>query len=298
MIFHSFSRKGIILVLFASLAFLVTILLLANTSKVLQQQSPGVQAFGVLEDLSIARKTTFYVEQSFRNSAFTSFHDLSQDSFFPKKIGGKTCPFIQGKPLLFSSASCAYTPLDIKTLFAENIKRASQSYFSSPIYGIPLSPTDFPFSLTEEKNSLHLDGHSASSFSYTGKEAGYNFRVPYKISLPFSFSFIFDALDSFQGQLACISSEIKGDLFPGPQVDFVSGPEGMSLQPQTLSEFLQKQCPLSHQFTWSFEKAGDVLFVTVEAKNKPSFLDYLSFAFAIPLNNLQTPPVPNTLFGG
>ncbi|HLC71949.1 MAG TPA: hypothetical protein VJH37_00030 [Candidatus Nanoarchaeia archaeon] len=298
MIFKTFSRRGMILILGTSLAFLITAIFLASTTTTFQQQPPGVQAFTILDDLSIAGKTTFYVEQAFRNAAFHSYRALSTDSFFPNTLGGKSCPLLNEKPVLFSSSSCLFTEKDFENFFTERLQKTLASYFNSSLYGMKFTASDFPFTLNRKDQSLVLSGHSTSSFSYTGKEVAYDFFVPYHTTLPFSFSFLTDTLSSFQRQIPCISSLVTEENLLGDSQGFVYTSEGMSFQSLTFSQTLQESCSFSDHYLWSFEKQGAVVFVTVQVKNKPSFLETLSFTFAITLNNLQDPTSSSTLFGG
>ncbi len=273
-------RRGTVMVLFTSIAFLVTVIYLVHAKTVIHQDSLGKDAFQILEDSRVAQKTQFYVSQSLRNAAYAGLADLSKESFFPSTVASKSCPLIQGKPLLFADNSCTYTRKDLEARYFSLTQRRFASYFASPLYGLSFQATDFPFVITYSKGFLTLAGEASHSFSYQGKKIAYTFPVVYEERIAHDFHHYDFLLKTLRDNLACIKS-------------FAEQP---SLSDEMFAQELQTKCPFSKEFSWQFQKKGDLVLITATTKDKVLFLDELSFAFAITLNNLQLPPPDNTIF--
>ncbi len=274
-------KRGIVMVLLTSLAFLVTVVYLLSDTTPLQQKPVGVDALQVLEDTRTAQKVTSYVRQSLRNSAYAGLADLSQEGFFPKTVGNTSCPVIQGKPLLYTDASCSYTRKTFEAYYFSFVQRRFATFFPSPLYTLNLTAADFNFTITFDKDFMVLAGNASHSFIYTGKKVTYEFPISYNERIAYDFHHYTLLFKTLQNNLDCMQRFAK---------------QQTALAEDTFGDALLKSCSFSDAFRWRFEKQGDLVFITATTKDPVLFLDNLSFAFAITLNNLHLPSPDNTLF--
>jgi len=281
------SRRGVVLVLFTAVAFLVTVIYLVTAAATFRQQPVGTTALQILQDTSVARKVDFYVRQSLRNAAYAGLADLQHEGFFASEMGGKQCPLVQGKPLLFADVSCASTMKTLEERYLTFVRQHFTSFFSTPLYGLQLKTADFPFTLTLHKGSLTFSGATPYPLAYTGQKVTYTFPVSYKEDITYDFRHYDLLLETLRQQLPCIKRTLTE---PRLTTSFILTFE------TDFTQTLLQYCPLSDAFTWNIERQGDLLLMTATTKDSALFLDNLSFAFAISLNNLQLSQQDTSLF--
>lgn len=268
------NKRAIIMVVGTSLLFLVTVIYLLSAKGSLQQKATGADAFQVLEDTRTAQKITSYVRQSLRNAAYGALADLHQEGSFPKIVNNKACPFLQGKPLLFSEDSCSYTRSAFEQHYTSLLQKRLASFFSSPLYGSQLSAQDFPFTLMFEQGFMTLTGTAPRPFTFAGKKITYDFSVSYRERIAYDFRHYDLLLKTFQDNIGCIQRFTE---------------QHTALHGNAFGQELLRFCSFSDAFHWQFDQQGDVVFVTATTKEPVLFLDNLSFAFAITLNKLSLP---------
>ena len=276
-----FSKRGAIFFLFSSIAFLITVIFLIQNTNTLRQEPVGEEAFTILRDVQAARSIDFYVRQSLRNSAYAALADLQRKGFFAPELDGTPCPFVKGKALLFADTSCSYTSSSLEQHYLRLVKEHFASSFSQSLYGMNISAADLPFTMTSSSGSLVFSGASSRPFFVTGDATTYTFSLQYTERISYDLHHFSDVLDSLRKNLSCIKS-------------FAAQPEGPT--DTTFGLELLKRCSFSPAFTWVVEKQGDLIFFTTTTKEPVLFLDNLSFAFAISLNNLQVAQPDTSLF--
>lgn len=278
---NRFSRRGVVLVLFTAIAFLVTVIYLVTAANTFRQQPVGTTALQILQDTSIARKVNFYVQQSLRNAAYAGLADLQREGFFASERGGKQCPLVQGKPLLFADVSCASTRKTLEERYLTFVRQHFTSFFSAPLYGLQLKTADFPFTLTINKGSLTFSGATPYPLAYTGKNVTYTFPVSYEETIAYDFHHYDLLFKTLENNLRCMQRFAE---------------QQTQLPAESFGQELLKTCSFSQDFSWNFQRQGDLVFITATTKDKVLFLDNLSFAFAISLNNLQLSQQDTSLF--
>ena len=276
------NKHGTIAVLFTSIAFLITVIYLISEQPQLTRNHVGKEAFAALDEMNVERKINYYVSQSVRNAAYASFFDLSKQGFFPTIVGGKTCPVLEEKPLLYADVSCSYSKQAFFDSYIINVREHLHRFLATTIYGVSLTKgISYSLDLTLGDGKMTFSGKASQPLQHQGSTVTYSFPVQYQETISYDFHHFFTLLRTFEQQLPCIQSFSKQQL---------------TLSEQAFSEALQKTCAFSTDYTWQIRKQGDVLFFTATTKEPALFLKNLAFSFAITLNNLQLPPSPTTLF--
>ncbi len=275
-------KKALITLYFVPAAFLVTVLFLITDPTPFSHQSVGNTSFAILHDTLTQEKFYFYTRQSLRHAAYAALLDLKQDGFFPlTNQRGEPCPLIQGKPLLFTDASCPLTKPSLEQRYLKQVQAHFSKAFKQPLYGLSLSSAEPSLQLTFNKEWMELSGSFPDPLTYKGDVAQYTFSLAYKERIPYGFQHYLALISTLKDNLACIQRLSKEPTLTSDKL---------------FLEALRKQCIFSNAFTWEFKKQDQLLFITAMTTERVLFLDNLLFAFAITLNNLQIPREDTPIF--
>ena len=264
------TRRGTGALILIVLGFGVLLIFLTLLQHSVTYTAVGQESAFVLDEVMDERRINFYVSQALRDAVHISLHQLIKEGLAPF-FSSATCPLYQSKPILFSSPTCTFSQKRLEEQFLSMIKSRWETTLQAPSYPslkkLPSSSLDLKIT----PKHMDFSGSFASPLSYQGKYVTYTFPITYAESFSYDLHEYGLFFTTLTNNIPCL------------------------LEHRAAST---TQCSLSEEFSWDIKEENQLLLITAKTQ-KPFFIsDYLSFSFAISLNNAEIPKNYSPLFGG
>ena len=262
------SKQGTGALILIVLGFGVLLIFLTLLQHSVTYTAVGQTSASVLDEVMDERRINFYVSQALRDAVHTSLQQLTQDGLAPF-FSSEDCSLYQGKPLLLSSPTCTFSQAQFEAQFLSLVKSHWEATLQATSYPSLKKLPSSTLSLAITSRHMDFSGSFASPLSYQGKHVTYTFPVTYAESFSYDLHEYGLFFTTLTNNIPCLL-EYRAES--------------------------ATKCSLSQDFIWTIKEENQLLLITAKTQ-KPFFLsDYLSFSFAISLNNLQIPQQETDLF--
>tara|TARA_Y100000310_G_C20687627_1_gene820127 strand:+ start:2592 stop:3392 length:801 start_codon:yes stop_codon:yes gene_type:complete len=265
MINHKINKKGTVVLLIISLAYLITTVSLLYYGTNPQKDFVGAKALRSLDELNVGKEVQLYLDQSVRNSMYLAAKDL--------KIAGPfadSCKKEDLKVLLFSKDSCILEEKKLQEKYLTFFKKHFITFLKEPFKEVTFVDgiKNYDYTITVSENSVEIIGLAKKQLSFKGEDIAYTLNPSFRESIPYNlkeYLFIYEKLSLNTNCLLKQDKEIPG-----------------------------LDCGIRPSFTLFKEQKGDIAYLKV-IKTKPKHVQTnIAISFAINLKTLQE--TQNNLF--